>query len=104
MATVEIDTTVFYGAIGVMPVAIGFMFKWILTQFDAVKTKAEKDFAELKKKAEDESLECKENNKIQNKRIADLQNKLLEFSYKLGLLEGRAEGVHHAEFEVPHSP
>ncbi len=80
MATVEIDLTILYSVIASLVVAISFMFKWILGQFQKLETKAEQ-----------ERLNCLENSKIQNKLISDLQKQLVEFSYKLGLLEGRKD-------------
>ena len=93
MATIEIDTAILYTAIGTLAVSISFMFKWILGQFQ-----------KLESKAEQERLSCLENSKIQNKIIADLQKQLVDFAYKLGLLQGKAEGVQHAEIEVRHTP
>jgi hypothetical protein len=88
MAVVEVDTTIVYSTIGTLVIAISFMFKWILGQFQKLETKAEQ-----------ERLTCLENAKIQNQLIADLQKQLVDFSYKLGLLEGRSLGEEHYEAE-----
>jgi hypothetical protein len=104
MAIVEVDLNLIIGVVVALVGALIFLFKlgWGFI---------EKEIISIKSDAIIEKKLCADNAKlqdqrydIQNQRYDELQKSYADVRYKLGLLEGRAEGVHHAEIKVHDTP
>jgi hypothetical protein len=102
MAAVEVDLNLIIGVVVALVGGLVFLFKlgWNFIG---------QEIASIKLDATTEKKLCADNAKlqnqrydIQNQRYDELQKSYADVRYKLGLLEGRAEGVHHAEIEVHH--
>ncbi len=95
MAAVEVDLNLIIGVVVALVGGLVFLFKlgWNFIG---------QEIASIKLDATTEKKLCADNAKLQNQRYDELQKSYADVRYKLGLLEGRAEGVHHAEIEVHH--